>query len=316
MKTSKDDRLNSPEIQPAQKSSRRGRGKSASSLALVEAAKSILEEIQPATVRAVCYRLFVAGLIADMGKNSTGKVSKQLVWARENAVIPWHWIVDEGRSLEQSATWDSIDERIELAVRTYRRDNWTSQAQRLEVWSEKGTVRGTIWPILRAYGVGFRVVHGYTGASTLHTAAVNSHYGNPLTILYIGDYDPSGLNMSVVDIPQRLNRYEGIATFQRIALLPADTVGLPSFPAADKKKDSRYPWFVQNYGDHCWELDAYPPPLLRQRVEQEITARIDMDAWAHSMKIERAEIAAIKEYGDAWKESISRLVSKCLEAQP
>ena len=316
MKTSKDDRLNSPEIQPAQKSSRRGRGKSESSLALVKAAKIILAEIQPATVRAVCYRLFVAGLIADMGKNSTGKVSKQLVWARENGVIPWPWIVDEGRSLEQITQWDSVEERIDYAVNNYRRDYWQEQTQRLEVWSEKGTVRGTIQSILDCYGVGFRVMHGYTGASTLHEAAIGSHYGNPLTILYIGDYDPSGLNMSVVDIPQRLNRYEGIATFQRIALLPADTVGLPSFPAADKKKDSRYPWFVQNYGDHCWELDAYPPPLLRQRVEQEITARIDMDAWAHSMKIERAEIAAIKEYGDAWKESISRLVSKCLEAQP
>lgn len=295
---------------------RRGRGKSESSLALVTAAKAILEEIQPATVRAVCYRLFVAKMIADMGKNNTGKVSKQLVWAREQNIIPWHWIVDEGRCLERIGQWTSIDQQIDCAVSQYRRNNWNDQPQRLEVWSEKGTVRGTIWSILKAYGVGFRVVHGYNGASAMHAAAVNSRYGNPLTILYIGDYDPSGLNMSVVDIPKRLDRYEGIATFQRIALLPADTVGLPSFPASDKKKDSRYPWFVQNYGDQCWELDAYPPPLLRQRVEQEITARIDMDVWAHSAKIERAEIAAMKEYGDSWKASISRLVSKCLEAAP
>jgi hypothetical protein len=292
---------------------RRGRGKSESSLALVTAAKAILEEIQPATVRAVCYRLFVAKMITDMGKNSTGKVSKQLVWAREQNIIPWHWIVDEGRYLERTAQWDSIDERIDCAVKTYRRDNWNDQPQRLEVWSEKGTVRGTIGPILRTYGVGFRVMHGYTGASTLHTAAINSRYGHPLTILYIGDYDPSGLHMSEIDIPQRLERYEGKAAFQRIALRAADTVGLPSFPAADKKTDSRFDWFARNYGDKCWELDAYSPPLLRQRVEQEIKARLDMNAWEHALKIERAEIAAMKEYGDSWKASISRLVSKCLE---
>ena len=293
-----------------------GRGKAQKSLDLIYASKSILEEIQPATIRAVGYRLFIAGLIPDMGKNSMGKVSKQLVWARENDVIPWHWIVDEGRELERITQWNDTDERIDYTVNHYRRDYWQEQPQRLEVWSEKGTVRGTVKPILDAYGVGFRVVHGYNGASVMHETAIDSLYGNPLTILYIGDYDPSGMHMSVIDIPQRIDRYKGIATVQRIALLDADTAGLPSFPASDKIKDPRYPWFVQNYGDKCWELDAYPPPLLRQRLEQEIVLRLDMDAWEHSIKIERAEIASMRHYGDAWKASISRLVSECLEAQP
>ena len=43
-----------------------GRGKAQKSLELIDAAREILEEIQPASVRAVCYRLFVAGLIANM----------------------------------------------------------------------------------------------------------------------------------------------------------------------------------------------------------------------------------------------------------
>ena len=293
-----------------------GRGKAQKSIDIINSSKAILEEIQPATVRAVCYRLFVAKMIPDMGKVSTGKVSKLLVWARENDVIPWEWIVDEGRDLERITQWDNVDERIDVTINCYRRDYWQEQPQRLEVWSEKGTVRGTIKSILDAYGVGFRVVHGYSGASILHEAAIDSHYGNPLTILYIGDYDPSGMHMSVIDIPQRLERYSGIATVQRIALLKEDTVNLSSFPASDKIKDPRYPWFVKNYGDECWELDAYPPPLLRQRVEQEIVARLDMDTWAHSIKIEYAEIASMRHYGDAWKASISRLVSEYLEVQP
>ena len=37
------------------------------------------------------------------------------------------------------------------------------------------------------------------------------------------------------------------------------TVGLPSFSASDKKKDPRYKWFVQNFGNRCWELDALDP---------------------------------------------------------
>ena len=42
---------------------RQGRGKSKASLQLIDAAIRILEEIQPASVRAVCYRLFVEKLI-------------------------------------------------------------------------------------------------------------------------------------------------------------------------------------------------------------------------------------------------------------
>lgn len=43
------------------------RGKSGRSIKLIAAAQCILEEIQPASVRAVCYRLFVEGLIPYMG---------------------------------------------------------------------------------------------------------------------------------------------------------------------------------------------------------------------------------------------------------
>lgn len=58
-----------------------GRGKAQKSLDLIDAAYEILEEIEPATVRAVCYRLFVAGAITSMQKSETNKVSKQLTWA-------------------------------------------------------------------------------------------------------------------------------------------------------------------------------------------------------------------------------------------
>ena len=77
------------------------RGKGKATLELIKAAKAILEEIQPASVRAVCYHLFVLRLIKDMSKASTNCVGKHLVYAREiedpnnDLQIPWAWIVDE-----------------------------------------------------------------------------------------------------------------------------------------------------------------------------------------------------------------------------
>ena len=70
-----------------------GRGKSAASLILIEASRRILSEIQPASVRAVCYRLFIEGLIPSMVKSNTSKVGVQLVYARECGIIPWAWIL-------------------------------------------------------------------------------------------------------------------------------------------------------------------------------------------------------------------------------
>src|SRR5919106_2154528 len=83
----------------------RGRGKSAANLHLIETSYEILEEIQPASVRAVCYRLFVDDLIPDVSKSSTGRVSKQLIYARRQGVIPWEWIVDETREVEKEPVW-------------------------------------------------------------------------------------------------------------------------------------------------------------------------------------------------------------------
>ena len=293
----------------------RSRGKSQKSLDLITAAYDILREIQPASVRAVCYRLFVAGLIPNMGKNSTGKVSKQLVYARENGNIPWHWIVDETRSAERASVWDSTDQIIDSAMRGYRRDNWQEQPHRLEVWSEKGTVRGTIWPVLHAYGVTFRVMHGFGSATTLNSVATMSAYSEkPLTVLYVGDYDCSGMCMSEVDIPQRLERYSGKATIRRIALTADDVApgtSLPSFEAETKTGDSRYQWFVSRYGNKCWELDAMSPVDLRQRVESAILDMLDTDAWNHARAIEQVEIASMREFQQHWKESISRLGAIC-----
>ncbi len=78
-----------------------GRGKSRRSINLIAAAYHILSEIQPASVRAVCYQLFTRKLITSMAKTETNKVSRLLRDAREDGTIPWTWIVDETREPER-----------------------------------------------------------------------------------------------------------------------------------------------------------------------------------------------------------------------
>jgi hypothetical protein len=234
---------------------------------LISACYDILKEIHLATVRAVCYQLFIRKLIPSMAKTCTNCVSAQLVYAREHALIPWHWIVDETRAAERPGTWANPDVFIPVLIRGYRRDRWQMQTHFVEVWAEKGTVRGTLAPVLRDYGVTFRVMHGHASATALHEAAEASQAkGSCLIVLYCGDWDPSRLHMSEVDIPERLERYGGLIDITRVALTVDDaTPTLPSFPASDKTKDPRYKWFVERYGQTCWELDALNPARLREQ---------------------------------------------------
>ncbi len=288
-----------------------GRGRSAKSLMLIDAAITILSEIQPASVRAVCYRLFTLGLIANMSKGETNKVSKQLTWAREQGRIPWGWIVDETRSAERVNAFENPAEYIEAVKRSYRRDRWTDQPVWLEVWSEKGTIRGTIAPVLHKFGVTFRVMHGFASSTAVHQIAAETQGTEKrLTVLYAGDWDPSGLHMSDEDLPSRLEEYGGRVDLLRLALTEADTTsGLPSFRADTKTNDPRYRWFVNGYGPTCWELDALSPVILRERVEQAILARLDVAAWQRAGVSEAAECESLSTILDAWP-GISRQASE------
>ena len=97
---------------------------------------------------------------------------------------------------------------------------------------------------------------------------------------------------------------------RRIALLKDDTIALgPSvrFPATDKRKDSRYPWFVQNHGAWCWELDALSPNVLRDRVEQAILDELDLKAWDRYVEVERLEMEAIADTCRSWNSKLGQV---------
>ena len=246
-------------------------------LALIEAMKKIAQETHPITGRGIGYKLFAAGLIDSM--NEMNVVYRALKIAREEDTIPWDWIVDETRELELVSTWANPSQCADGFF--YRRDLWQTQPKTVEVWSEKGTVRGVLWPVLARLGVGFRVLHGFSSATTVWDVSNRGIDDRPLVALYIGDWDPSGLCMSEHDLPQRIKEYGGDhIELKRIALTADQTGSLRSFPQPKANpKIPAYKWFITNYGDRCWELDAMDPRDLRRLVETEIDALIDHELW-------------------------------------
>lgn len=269
---------------------------------LIKAMYTAAESAQPITGRGVGYKLFTDGMILSMDRAPMQRVYRLLKEARERDMIPWEWIVDETRELERRASWDDPAAYVRTVSRAYRRDFWNQQPVRVEVWSEKGTVRGVLAPILDECGVGFRVMHGFGSATAVHDVAAQDDK-QPLIILYVGDFDPSGMYMSEVDIPQRLEKYGGDhVEVKRIALRRNKLMtSLPSFPASDKKQDPRYNWFVSNFAERCWELDALDPNKLRTLVKNAILKEIEPIAWQRCAVVEKAERDSLRHVLDRWK---------------
>jgi hypothetical protein len=283
------------------------RGKSKTRLALRQACHDRLKETQPASVRSVAYYLFnVLHLIPSMEKKHVARVGDEIRQAREQGEIPWAWVVDESRQLERRPSWSDPEEFIASVIPQYRLDYWEQQPYAVEVWSEKSTVSGTLRPVIRRYGVGYRAMHGFTSATKIHDIVeLTLSLEKPLRILYVGDFDPSGMGMSEVDIKARLEAYGARDfTITRVALTQADTLGLPFFPASDKAKDPRYGWFVRHYGPRCWELDAMNPNLLRGKVDRAIVALLNVEAWNTCKRAEAAQVDTFRPVLTAMKRQV------------
>jgi len=159
----------------------RRRGKAQKTLVLEAAIHEIVEERHPITVRGVCYALFVRGLIDSMVRTNTNKISRVLTRMREDGDIDWRKIVDDSRSVEHYWGWDDPNEAITNTISTYRRDYWQDQPTIVEVWAEKATVQGVLGPVIKEYGLPFRVMKGY-GSFTAVKEAVVEH-DSPRTLI-------------------------------------------------------------------------------------------------------------------------------------
>jgi hypothetical protein len=107
--------------------------------------------------------------------------------------------------------------------------------------------------------------------------------------------------MSEVDLPRRLHQYGANVHLVRGALTKDDTnSGLPEFAAEEKSKDPRYKWFVRQYGQRCFEVDALDPNELRDRVDRVIRSQIDFKAWDRCKVVEKAELQSLVDVMESW----------------
>lgn len=211
-----------------------------------------------------------------------------LVDARKDGTIPWAWIEDRLRRPRAVSMWDDLAGFAETARHAYRRDVWATQPRYLEVWLEKDALSGIFEDVLRGYGVTLCVGRGYDGWTSIHDVSERYGDGEGTTVLYYGDFDPSGEDM-VRSLRDRLADQDCEPEIIKRALTLDDVTRYNLPPDFTKTTDTRRAAFVAKYGDLSVELDALPANVLRDRLVSEVRARMDLDALADVRRIEEGE---------------------------
>jgi hypothetical protein len=243
------------------------------------------------TVRQVYYQL-VARQLIENNRSQYQAVSNLLVSARQDGIVPWEWIEDRNRRPRTVSMWDDLDDFVTTVRGAYRRDVWNEQPGHVEVWLEKDALSGIFEDVLRDYGVTLNVGRGYDGWDSIHNAAERFGDGSDVSVLYFGDFDPSGEDM-VRSLRERLAFFDCTPEIIKCALTLEDVRRYNLPPDFTKATDSRRAAFVERWGDISVELDALPTAVLRAGLISEVESRIDMTALESVRQQERADRARL-----------------------
>lgn len=268
---------------------------------------AILSEYKTAvSVRQLYYRLVSTNVIAN-DADEYRQVQDVVTKARYAGLIDWDAIEDRNREALKHQEWSSAKEMIEAGTASFRLDRWEDQHPYLELWCEKAALAGVLMPIANDYHITLMVNRGYSSASAMKESAdriirrcqpsKNQEHGHRPTIIYIGDFDPSGEDM-VRDIKARLLEFRvpSWLDVRKLALTPEQIEEHNPPPNPVKMKDVRAKDFVDKYGEHSWEVDALPPPVLDLITRRCITSYIDRDKMTAAITRENLIKAKLKEF--------------------
>lgn len=269
---------------------------------LVELIDSIMtdyaQQSYTVTVRQLFYQLLSRGVIENIEKRYKS-ISKLIDTARLAGMLDWD-IEDRTRSFITRTRFADEKEAMVTLANQYHEDMWATQHYRPFVFIEKDALRGAIQQACYDYDVPLLSARGYPSSSVLHDFAKGAladalMAGQEPVLLYLGDHDPSGVNMPD-SLAEKLSLYLYYEVEVEVIALTLDQVReLNPIANPAKESDKRYPAYVKKFGfSQCWELDALPPAYLDKLVRDKVSEYIDAEAWreaADAIKVTKDELA-------------------------
>ena len=261
------------------------------------------------TLRQLYYQFVTRNLIPNT-EQSYKRLGDIINRARMAGLLDWNYIVDRTRNLRGTSHWDTPGSIISSAAHSFRLDKWADQPRRVEVWVEKEALAGVIERVANIHDVDWFSCRGYVSQSELW-AAGRRHLGyirggQDVTVLHLGDHDPSGIDMTR-DIEDRLTTFIGARAYsslevRRIALTIEQVEQYNPPPNPAKLTDSRSNGYVDRFGSESWELDALDPATLAALVTEHVEGIVDAGLFEAQREAEQRHRDTLSEASQRWDE--------------
>jgi hypothetical protein len=274
---------------------------------IIQIVESYLEQDIKLTSRQLYYQLVSANIIPN-AEETYKRICKFLTDARYAGLIDWESIEDRGRTPEKHSEWATVSDLVQSAIYSYRLPRWKDQDYYVELYCEKQAMESVLKPIADKYHIYFGSNKGYLSASTMYDLAKRIQEKieeeRKAIILYLGDHDPSGLDM-VRDIKKRIEEFltegddytEPNLEVIQLALNKEQIKRYNPPPNPAKITDPRAKWYFAEYGTKSWELDALKPEVLIEITERGILQFVDLKKYKGWIELESEQKKALEKFG-------------------
>lgn len=277
------------------------------------------------TLRQLYYQFVAQDLLpgswADKRTGSTNNersyknLGSMITKARMSGHLPWNGMEDRTRRSNNFNSWETPAEIIAETARSFTTPKWKNMPVQPEVWVEKDALSGIIEIPAQRFQVPWMAARGYLSKDAMWRTAqriIKRYEENRqnTVIIYLGDHDPSGLDM-VRDIEEQLSVFLGESDARvgvdPIALTMQQILEHNPPPNPTKATDSRASTYIARYGNDSWELDALNPTYLVELIRDSIRQYMPDDVWKERIGQDKQgkellRMAAI-ELAERWKSS-------------
>ncbi len=249
------------------------------------------------TLRQLYYQLVSRDIVPNKDSEYS-KLSSILVKARMSGLVDWDAIEDRIRVPRLPYWVEGIEGAISDTIDQYRLDRMLDQGVYIELWVEKDALSGVLSRVTDYYHIRLMVNRGYSSCTAIYNASKRflpyEEQGKKTFILYLGDHDPSGLDM-VRDIEERLSEFKVSPTVIPVGLTMGQIKEHNPPPNPAKITDPRAKWYIEKHGNVSWEVDALNPKTLHSLVRAQIHYLIDLDLFNEMIEQEADDKERLKD---------------------
>jgi len=187
-----------------------------------ELADAIVEWVEAQDMPVSVRRVFYAMVTREVIENTMAqykRVSRVTLDLRRSGRLDWSLIVDDTRGTYKTHSYGNVDNCVKYALNNFRLNRWEGQLEHVQVWVEKRGHVSILYPITDSLDVvlvenGGRKAITEEAVEPFHTAQES---GRRNRIIYVGDYDPSGLQMDE-NMRNQLAQWGVEVEWERVAL--------------------------------------------------------------------------------------------------